>query len=1406
MLTIRPTVCRALIPSSALFLLPLLIAINTILVASVQGEPNDPAPSPLYERSLQESVDNLHAEGDGPPAGYGYERAQLSMTNSVVVESKAVGLNSTDVTIDVSYTNSALTEAITLPLEFRTVSGGAFISDFDTVVIDPSLNAVTAFMVQNAKDVPAAQTCSGPVSSTWSGAPPFAPVTSSPYSYLFSGVATFGAVAVHTTSQLGWTLIIDVNGSPGDFEIDTCCWAPGNHLIFSVSGTPVVPSFTKGIVTLLPSASGGTRRGDVNCDGYVDVDDVNAYNDYFNNGTPLTCVAASDVNGDAIPLTPSDLVYLIRIVNGSAPISPDCIPGCDCCNNRVRVGSKAVQAGETDVSVGVFIENLFDLEELTLPLEIRSITAGSFIAGSVNLDLNPAGRAFAANPSVSYSPYGMPKLTNTCSGPVSRTYEQAGPANFDSPDALLLQTDFDSGCLPAGSDNHVPSYLLTFGVTSVDGSFQIDTCCIEPSQHLLFVECGTGTPVAPDFFPGLVTIVAPPQPTMQASCPGQVTCQTTTCPGEATCYGTSTCAPQASCQSASCVALQTCAPNASCAGIQTCAGTQTCYPAPTCAGMSTCVQTPTSEAMPSCPGWQTCTICDITTMRGTPTCVGWPSCPAWASCGGEASCDNVASCQIINSCGNWGTCTHSICDASPECIPYYIVPTFEGSDVCTTVVQPPPTIDNFNTCDDHLSCFPIVPPGQQDLATGIPTCNGSKCSDPDGGPSAPKTSAPATAPFSYPVVFSVDGPTNSAEGLLQPDPLAPAGHPVPNDVYALGPANGYLTPGELFQSSGSTLGAAPDMTNVDRLSASLGIGPAPTGLPFHGPFAPNPGASAPFPAAPGSSLQTLGLVSGDNINALSFGRDGGNVLLFSVDPGAVGAAGTAVEYQSSISPISGVSIGTPAPSNGGGDPGNEAAGDLFVSAWYPRFGNPAVTILLDPAVRSRNELKVDESQLGLQAPASHWAIPLGADEDDLDAVEVADASIVDSDGDGVPSIGTPVFFSLRAGAASFLSHPGTSADDILLSPPPGGPQYDYAVFADGVLDIGLLPGDDLDALCLWDADGDGVLDPGSDVALFSLAAGSPSLVPGANPNMPPPPYSPGDVYGTAFSGPAGPILYYARAADLGLAINDELNALDIGDCYCDYRTDLTYIIGDICRVGYTHWGFSVTPVLPWQVSLTYGIVGTPGTTSMAFQLVPPTLPLSYRVLLPPGGVTFGPSPSLWSEQPVVLGTPANASADGGAYLIMTSATYADTVELWFAYDEDSVSGDETGVRILQYVETAPGDSEWVDITRTVDTENNRVCGRTLIAHGHFAVGEFTCACDCFADPVCDLVVNVFDVVKSVDVAFRAGAPVVDPNPACPREDTDVTCDNVTNVFDVVKFVDVAFRAANPATAFCDPCG
>jgi len=175
-----------------------------------------------------------------------------------------------------------------------------------------------------------------------------------------------------------------------------------------------------------------------------------------------------------------------------------------------------------------------------------------------------------------------------------------------------------------------------------------------------------------------------------------------------------------------------------------------------------------------------------------------------------------------------------------------------------------------------------------------------------------------------------------------------------------------------------------------------------------------------------------------------------------------------------------------------------------------------------------------------------------------------------------------VFFSLDGGSVQVVAgtadpFPGlcTGADpdgvtpnDILVAPPPGGPFFAYAIYARGVADLGLLPGDNLDALCLWDTAPFGVLNIG-DVALFSLAGGSPSLVPGANPNMPLGILSPGDVYLVALSvgPPSVAILRYATAASLGLLPDDELDALDIGNCNASCPSDVDSDgdgINDLC--------------------------------------------------------------------------------------------------------------------------------------------------------------------------------------------------------------------------------------------------
>ncbi len=407
------------------------------------------------------------------------------------------------------------------------------------------------------------------------------------------------------------------------------------------------------------------------------------------------------------------------------------------------------------------------------------------------------------------------------------------------------------------------------------------------------------------------------------------------------------------------------------------------------------------------------------------------------------------------------------------------------------------------------------------------------------------------------VVFSVDGPAGRAEGLRQPDPCSPLGHPAPNDVFALGPAapaRNFATEGELFQSPGDPAVVGVDATNRDRISASLGVGPGGGPPPYTGPFSPNSGAPPPSPTPP-VGPGALGLVPGDDVDGLSFGMDGGDVLIFSVSSTSTGVAGSAVRFESVLSPPAGP-IGTPWPSNGGGDAGKEAAGDLYFGTAAPPlwFGEGLDLVLrIPPLPPGTNSLALDEVFLGLQAPGTTYSA-VGPPEDNLDALEIDDASHVDANGDGLPEAG--VYFTLHAGSPTIgLADPlpgiatgpdpdGVTADDILLSPPPGflPGTLQFAIFARGVVDIGLLPADDVDALALYDAFPFGELGAG-DVALFSLAAGSPSLG-GVNPNMPGAgPFSGADVFSWAFGGGIG---LYASAATLGLLPQDEIDALDIG--------------------------------------------------------------------------------------------------------------------------------------------------------------------------------------------------------------------------------------------------------------------
>lgn len=79
-----------------------------------------------------------------------------------------------------------------------------------------------------------------------------------------------------------------------------------------------------------------------------------------------------------------------------------------------------------------------------------------------------------------------------------------------------------------------------------------------------------------------------------------------------------------------------------------------------------------------------------------------------------------------------------------------------------------------------------------------------------------------------------------------------------------------------------------------------------------------------------------------------------------------------------------------------------------------------------------------------------------------------------------------------------------------------------------------------------------------------------------------------------------------------------------------------------------------------------------------------------------------------------------------------------------------------------------------------------------------------CVCPCHADPICDAVTNILDVVAIVDVAFRGNSDVFDTG--CSVSRSDVDCNGHTDIFDVIHIINVAFRGGDPAVEFCTPCG
>lgn len=180
--------------------------------------------------------------------------------------------------------------------------------------------------------------------------------------------------------------------------------------------------------------------------------------------------------------------------------------------DRIAVTSMWVASGETGVVVPILMSNDVTISSVVVPLVLREITVGSYVANSLTMtfaDRLPSGGPLSFIRTTNWyttedgncksgQPGGFGTLTETDGS-------FAGP--FVSPQAV----EFSAlslgpiGALPPGSDV-TGSMVLTFDVTATPGDFEIDTTCVDPAGHLAFVQVPTAN-VVPNFLKGTISIM-----------------------------------------------------------------------------------------------------------------------------------------------------------------------------------------------------------------------------------------------------------------------------------------------------------------------------------------------------------------------------------------------------------------------------------------------------------------------------------------------------------------------------------------------------------------------------------------------------------------------------------------------------------------------------------------------------------------------------------------------------------------------------------------------------------------------------------------------------------------------------------------------------------------------------------
>jgi len=242
------------------------------------------------------------ATGDPPPA-----MISASTRDSVIVVSRTIDPGAKGAVIGIRIVNAMPVMGLTVPLEIRAVTPGAFVTSvalgfrerLKTTLSGARFTnhyAAKSYLCPDSKtlgyEVVAGQGVDTPVK-----------VTASPWAVMMSAFRfpPNPSLAIGADRDGSLTLTVDVTTTRGTFEIDTTCMYPTNHLMLvgehaigELSG--LAPVFVKGVVTI--GKCDCQNHGDTNGDGSVDALDYSQVMDhvFFGGDAPPKDASCPHVN------------------------------------------------------------------------------------------------------------------------------------------------------------------------------------------------------------------------------------------------------------------------------------------------------------------------------------------------------------------------------------------------------------------------------------------------------------------------------------------------------------------------------------------------------------------------------------------------------------------------------------------------------------------------------------------------------------------------------------------------------------------------------------------------------------------------------------------------------------------------------------------------------------------------------------------------------------------------------------------------------------------------------------------------------------------------------------------------------------------------------------------------------